>query len=588
MSVTTSKMEMKSTIQSKDTPAGKGLPFLAIFALLCGCCLFADGLPLIDSDIESKWFCALFFIFVIGLVFPFRMCSSTVSVRFMDLAVSILFSWVIVRSIGHVTTQYYLRLAAVGVLYVVFRLSDILFNRATVIILAALTVSLALFGLGQLLHVFSNGGSSFSVVGTFDNPAGYASSLVMGMPFVLSFLKDERRGIRMAAAVSSLLVLIVLIATESRAALLAALAVLLLRIVPSFRQVTTFWNVAGPALLLAVALTGLYYLKKDSADGRLLIWWITLRLILQHPVLGVGTHAFWREYMPAQADFFRLHPDSRFALLADNVRHPFNEYLSVLLQWGVVGFVLLVAIMLLAIHAWRSHRDRDSDMFFQTLLALGIVACFSYPMNYPFAWIILVGCLARLGHDTPAVKVNSLHQSVLTLTFVLVSASLLVVSAFQYHYYTEWHSVAHHRPAAKMVDLSEKYERLLPHMKRDSYFLYNYSAELYRHKWYQEASEMMNKAYNYRIDYDMLHLYGDLQRDQQLLSDARDSYTTLSQMCPSRYVPLYRLFCIAIEEENVAEARRLANMLLTKPIKVASPEVDFIRKKVQFYNNHDY
>lgn len=577
---------MKSIIYTKDTSAGKGLPFLAIFALLCGCCLFADGLPLIDSDIESKWFCALFFIFVIGLVFPFRMCSSTVSVRFMDLAVSILFSWVIVRSIGHVTTQYYLRLAAVGVLYVVFRLSDILFNRATVIILAALTVSLALFGLEQLLHVFSNGGSSFSVVGTFDNPAGYASSLVMGMPFVLSFLKDERRGIRMAAAVSSLLVLIVLIATESRAALLAALAVLLLRIVPSFRQVTTFWKVAGPALLLAVALTGLYYLKKDSADGRLLIWWITLRLILQHPVLGGGTHAFWREYMPAQADFFRLHPDSRFALLADNVRHPFNEYLSVLLQWGVVGFVLLVAIMLLAIHAWRSHRDRDSDMFFQTLQALGIVACFSYPMNYPFAWIILMGGLARLGHDTPAAKVHLSHQIVLAFIVALVSATLMVSSIFQYHYYSEWYFVAHQSVYSKQVRF--KYELLYKRLKKNPFFLYNYAAVKKRNAEADDALCVIKQCEELMADYDAIFLEAEMLFQSGYYVAANSLYEQLSHMCMSKYIPIYRLFLIAEEEGNTEKALHYCQMILNKEEKAQSSKTIFIKQVCSQYLNKNF
>ena len=569
---------MIKTIHIKAMSVRKGSLFLTAFALLCACCLFADGLPLIDSDIESKWFGALFLIFAMGMFLPYGMRMRAVSFRAMDLAVGILFAWVVVRSIGHVTLLYYLRLAAVGVLYVMFWMVGRSYAKATGITVAVLTVVLALFGLGQWLHIIPNGGSAFPVVGTFDNPAGYASSLAIGVPFVLPFVKDERRGVRVAAVGSLLLVLTVLVATESRAALLATLAVLVLWATSSSRRpVGTFWKVAVP-VLLAAALVGMYFLKKDSADGRLLIWWVTLGLIARHPIAGGGTHAFWRAYMPAQADFFRLHPDSRFALLADNVRHPFNEYLSVLLQWGVVGFVLLAVVVLLAIQAWRSHHDRESDTSLLALVALGIVASFSYPMNYPFAWIILMGGLATLGSATPAIKVLSLRQTVSALAVTLASVTLFATSAVQYRCYSEWHSVAHHRPAVKMEKLAETYEKLLPHMKRDSYFLNNYAAELYYHKWYEEAAGVLEEVAEYRCDYDILHLKGDLRKDQQLLSDARDSYSTMSYMCPNRYLPLFRLFKIAVYDGDYSCATILANAILKMQPKVLSPQMTYIQE----------
>lgn len=565
----------------------KRVLLVLVFALLCGVSLFADGLPLIDSDIESKWFGTLFLVFAMGALSALGGHSRTVTVRAMDWAVGLVLVWVVVRSIGHVTLLYYLRLAVVGVLYVRFRMAGRRYAKETGLTVAVLTVVLAMYGLGQWLHVIPAGGRSFPVVGTFDNPAGFASALAMGVPFVLPFVKHGRRGVQVAAVSALLLVLAVLVAAQSRAALLATLAVLVLWAASSSRRpVGTFWKVAVP-VLLAAALVGMYFLKKDSADGRLLIWWVTLRLIMQHPVVGGGTHAFWRAYMPAQADYFRLHPDSRFALLADNVRHPFNEYLSVLLQWGVVGLLLLAIVVLLAVRAWRSHRDSEKDTFLLALVALGIVACFSYPMNYPFAWIILTGGLATFGSATPAWRPRQFPSLVQTTIVTIVSTALLVTSAIQYHYYEEWHNVAHHRPAVAMEKLAEAYERLLPHMKRDSFFLYNYAAELYYHKRYEEATVMLEKASEYRCDYDIFHLKGDLQKDQHHLSDARDTYTSLTQMCPNRYIPIYRLFCIALDNKDLDEAMVLAKTILTKPIKVTSPQVEYIQKRTQlFINNH--
>lgn len=566
----------------------KRVLLVLVFALLCGVSLFADGLPLIDSDIESKWFGTLFLVFAMGALSALGGHSRTVTVRAMDWAVGLVLVWVVIRSIGHVTLLYYLRLAAVGVLYVGFRMAGRRYAKEAGLTVAVLTVVLAMYGLGQWLHVIPAGGRSFPVVGTFDNPAGFASALAMGVPFVLPFVKHERRGVQVAAVGALLLVLVVLAAAQSRAALLATLAVLVLWAASSsHRPVGTFWKVAVP-VLLAAAFVGMYFLKKDSADGRLLIWWVTLRLIMQHPVVGGGTHAFWRAYMPAQADYFRLHPDSRFALLADNVRHPFNEYLSVLLQWGVVGLLLLAIVVLLAVRAWRSHRDSEKDTSLLALVALGIVACFSYPMNYPFAWIILTGGLATFGSATPAWRPRQFPSLVQTTIVTIVSTALLVTSAIQYHYYEEWHNVAHHRPAVAMEKLAETYERLLPHMKRDSFFLYNYAAELYYHKRVIAALSFINDSMRGQDDYLTEYLYANILLAMDDSKEAMGIFDTLSNMCPSLFVPVFKKFEISVRNNDKEKALYYAKDIVSKPIKKESQQVNHIRTCcVEYINNNN-
>lgn len=566
----------------------KRVLLVLVFALLCGVSLFADGLPLIDSDIESKWFGTLFLVFAMGALSALGGHSRTVTVRAMDWAVGLVLVWVVIRSIGHVTLLYYLRLAAVGVLYVGFRMAGRRYAKEAGLTVAVLTVVLAMYGLGQWLHVIPAGGRSFPVVGTFDNPAGFASALAMGVPFVLPFVKHGRRGVQVAAVGALLLVLVVLAAAQSRAALLATLAVLVLWAASSsHRPVGTFWKVAVP-VLLAAAFVGMYFLKKDSADGRLLIWWVTLRLIMQHPVVGGGTHAFWRAYMPAQADYFRLHPDSRFALLADNVRHPFNEYLSVLLQWGVVGLLLLAIVVLLAVRAWRSHRDSEKDTSLLALVALGIVACFSYPMNYPFAWIILTGGLATFGSATPAWRPRQFPSLVQTTIVTIVSTALLITSAIQYHYYEEWHSVAHHRPAVAMEKLAETYERLLPHMKRDSFFLYNYAAELYYHKRVIAALSFINDSMRGQDDYLTEYLYANILLAMDDSKEAMGIFDTLSNMCPSLFVPVFKKFEISVRNNDKEKALYYAKDIVSKPIKKESQQVNHIRTCcVEYINNNN-
>jgi tetratricopeptide (TPR) repeat protein len=102
----------------------------------------------------------------------------------------------------------------------------------------------------------------------------------------------------------------------------------------------------------------LYFLKKDSADGRLLIWRCSWEMIKENPVkgLGYGQGGFKAHYMNYQAKYFEAHPDSKQAMLADNVNRPFNEYLLLLVNYGLFG--LLVFILFL----YRLWADYDLQM----------------------------------------------------------------------------------------------------------------------------------------------------------------------------------------------------------------------------------
>lgn len=105
------------------------------------------------------------------------------------------------------------------------------------------------------------------------------------------------------------------------------------------------WNkrikTVGSGTLIIAILVGLYFVKKDSADGRILIWQCSAHMFADKPLLGYGIGGFQREYMLYQAEYFRNHPGSSFIMLADIVKHPFNEYLLFLVEKGLMGGLIL-------------------------------------------------------------------------------------------------------------------------------------------------------------------------------------------------------------------------------------------------------
>jgi O-antigen ligase len=136
-------------------------------------------------------------------------------------------------------------------------------------------------------------------------------------------------------------------------------------------------------------MTGLYFLKRDSADGRLLIWQTTWNMIKDKPIAGHGYGAFNAKYMLYQAEYLDASPDSRYSALADNVLHPFNEYLFALSEHGFIGFGVLILLGLFTVRCYLRKPDRTKFIALLSLLSLAVFSCFSYPFKYPFSWIML-------------------------------------------------------------------------------------------------------------------------------------------------------------------------------------------------------
>ena len=106
-------------------------------------------------------------------------------------------------------------------------------------------------------------------------------------------------------------------------------------------------------IVLAILLSGLYFMKKDSANGRLLIWRCSWEMIKEKPFFGYGQGGFKANYMNFQARCFEKHPDSKYALLADNTSRPFNEYIGLLVNHGLVGFLLLLLLSFYLIRSFK-------------------------------------------------------------------------------------------------------------------------------------------------------------------------------------------------------------------------------------------
>lgn len=86
-----------------------------------------------------------------------------------------------------------------------------------------------------------------------------------------------------------------------------------------------------------------YPLADTSVGQRLAMWRAAWMLFLSHPLLGVGTGAY-------QPSTDRLIAEGKIMPTIASYDHPHNDYLNALASAGIVGFLVLLAVLLLP--AW--------------------------------------------------------------------------------------------------------------------------------------------------------------------------------------------------------------------------------------------
>ena len=189
------------------------------------------------------------------------------------------------------------------------------------------------------------------------------------------------------AAAMVVLISVAIVLSESRAGVLAGIFVPVVWWL--FAAVKKRWlRVTFVGLGIAL-LPFMYIVKKDSADGRLLMLRCGWEMIKDKPLLGHGIGSIEAHYMDYQADWLSRHPDSSCSYLADNVKSVFNEYLAIGIRFGVIGWLVLIGWGWLMVHCYRKSPSEEGRCAMMSLVVIGVLACFSYPLTYPFTWIVL-------------------------------------------------------------------------------------------------------------------------------------------------------------------------------------------------------
>ena len=457
----------------------------------------------------------------------------------------------------------------------------------------------AMHGLGQIAGIYPSNHSLFVLTGTFYNPGPYSGYLAAVLPIALyrmSVLNGKKDRLSVVQYYLSMCVLLliccVLPAGMSRAAWFASLlscGYVVLRvyhvrvksIVSEHRHA-----VLGMLILGLLFVSGAYFMKRDSADGRLLIWKITSRAIACNPWGEENGRTFSAIYGDAQERYFTdCEYSESEAWVAGTPDFAFNEYLQIAVEYGVWVSVLLVTVllMLLKIAGSRKHLAGMGGC----LVSLMVFACFSYPLHIPAivsVWLLAVIVLSGEG----LVMIKRKRYAVAVLLPVVVAGLTASVNIYgKYSARTravrEWMPVRvlYHSGAFKAA--ADEYEKLYEKMSWNKDFCFEYGRALYKAGSFGEAEEVLLKAMTVSGDPMILNILGRNAQESGEYGKAEMYLLRSTSRLPERVYPHYLLVKLYAEPECFDRGKliREAEYVLNADPKVNSTAIREMRQEVK-------
>ena len=464
----------------------------------------------------------------------------------------------------------------------------------------------AMIGAGQLIS--GNGRHHiFVLTGTFQNPGPYSAYLMIAgsivlcrVPFTIyhlqahfphlfsgiyhlslanrwarRFWKNERmksivkETVYYSLSVIAFLPLLILPATWSRAAFVG-MGVCALWIFKK-RYWRFRWYVWGALVAVAVAF---YFIKRGSADGRSLIWMASLTTWMHDMWLGVGVGGFRHACAEGIAEMWNANPDSAKFASAGVTDYAYNAMVQILVEQGLVGALLWIAITLLAM--WRLYKLSVS--LFMGMLSLLVFSMFSYPFELlPYRIIAVMVFAWSESRDKSTL---CLHLNKIICTFVSI-----ITIAFSWFLKTEiTERIEHDKDATLFAGmrnsafLSDYYE-LLPYETDNPQYLFDFAKTLREETRYEDSNAILRMGTQVSADPMFYIIMGNNYRDEQLYDLAKETYEKAYSIMPNRLYPMYLLMMMYADKGDEALANDMAKRVRHSYVKIESNATKQMQEK---------
>ncbi len=484
---------------------------------------------------------------------------------------------------------------------------DLLFIPSVIITLVAATE--AVFGLLQLYGKFHVYHSLYKISGTFFNPAPYAGFLLASMPFALFLTSIKKKNLihhfcYWLGSISVLLIIIVIPSTRSRAGYLGFIAVITVWVFYRYKPLIYLKKIINSKrkkifafttifFVISMAFTGLYLFKKDSADGRLLIWKIAIQTIKEKPLTGHGFNTIQATLAPAQAKYFSSGKGSENEkMLADSVKWAFNEPLQVASETGLIGMIILLLVTGYAL-TFRIPKPTSRNQYLTigtaraSLGGIIVFGCFSYPFYSLPITLLFFYSLAILNsfnfNSTRRINpyISGGSKILLFAGIVMLGVFYIIQTPKIKHSYWLWDEANTLYQMNVYSNANESFAETYPQLKHNGLFLQQYAKSLAMDSMNKESVKILSIGDNYYKDEFSYIALGDNYKAAGKFNMAEEQYQLAADMVPHKFYPLYLLAKLYNESGQKEKAIKTANEVLAKNVKVESTAIEEIKEEMK-------
>ena len=493
------------------------------------------------------------------------------------------------------------------------------------VFLVAVGLAESVVGLRQLYGFDHSHHGLYRITGDFFNPGPFSGFVALTVPlavyYALSFWeKAEARVQQIQASFSrkALLVsvrqtvwheknvyilivgisilnivaaLLVIPAAMSRSAWFAitagVLVVLVSRYGLSYRATAFFRRNKKRSVLISVAaiiiaasaFTGVYNLKRGSADGRLFLWKVASGAIAEKPVFGYGLGNFAGTYGQAQYGYFILGVDEKEAMTADSPAYAFNEFIQIGVEQGIVGLLLFLGIIIIAVASCIKSQGKAGVL--GAIVAVLVFGFTSYPLSVLPICIAFVTLLALSNGENNSFV---LPKVVFVAISIILTGSCIYFTARIKPLRQAYRSLRVLTMTAQynQYDYSKDFQELISYLNKNYKFMFSYGKALAAQNKFDESSGVLIKGASRSSDPMFYNLIGNNYLALGETEKAEEYYWKAYYTLPNRLYPLYLLAKLYHETGQDEKAKEIAMRLLEKEPKVMSTAVremkDYARK----------
>lgn len=472
-----------------------------------------------------------------------------------------------------------------------------------IVFLLCILIGLGELGIGirQSISVVFNDCSYQNINGTFDNPGPYSNLIVMILPIAwfyvwqiktISVKKYLSTFIYVLAFVYVLLSFIVLPFTMSRTSWLAAIlscGLVSFLCIKKYKKQTIKYKYITIYVCICILLAGIIYgLKKDSADGRILIWKVSSSVVKAHYLKGVGSGYFPGAYGEAQEDYFRnKRATEHEKYLAGAPEYAYNEYIQIIAEYGIAGIIALIAFIGYSFyHLTQIENDKVIPVM-GALVSLLVVSSFSYPFRNVCTCLFAVSIIitAIILPDAKKSRKNMITRYLIHLfTLCVIFYKICLSDGFLGNNktaYRQWNLLKPFFDRSQFDKITQNYTVLYPYLKSNARFLFEYGQCLSQIKQYQKSNIILEKGLSLSSDPMFLNILGKNYQQMGKYQLAEKMFYKAHYRIPHRIYPLFLLMNLYKDQQRVHDMLYIATIIVNKKEKIVTQDAENMKKEAR-------